>query len=195
MELYDSMATVYVPDLKVVSVELPLNGALTPDFLRSDHASFWARGYKALMLTDGADFRNLNYHTPADTIGALNFTFMSNIVKATVASLCALAKIQNSTSATKQVDGPVQVREFSNDCSLHVSYGWLGKYLFLSTSCEVDAWSALQVFNSEGKLATTFSIAPGTEKIRLPANLSAGVYVAVMRGKQYHATKRFVVID
>lgn len=195
MSMYESMAAQYVPDLKVISVELPLNGILTPDFLRSDHASFWTAGQKALMLTDGANFRNLNYHTPGDTIGALNFTFMSNIVKATVASICELAKIQHSTSAMQQVDGPVQVREISADCSLNVSYGWLGKYLFFSTSCEVEAWSTLQVYNSEGKLATTFSIAPGTQKIRLPANLYAGVYVAVMRGKQYHAAKRFVVID
>jgi len=194
MSVYDSLAAVYVADLKVVSVELPLNGIFTPDFLRSDHASFWTAGQKALMLTDGANFRNHNYHTPADTIGILNFTFMSNIVKATVASICHLAKIQHSSSATRQVDGPVQVREI-NACNISVSYGWLGKYLFLSTSCEVEAWSTLQVYNSEGKLFTTFSIEPGTEKIRLPANLSAGAYVAVMRGKQYYAAKRFVVID
>lgn len=195
MSMYDSMAALYVPGLKVVSVELILNGIFAPDFLRSDHASFWTGGYKALMLTDGANFRNLNYHTPADTVGALNFTFMSNIVKATVASICELAKIQHSTAATKQVSGPVQVREISDDCSMNVSYGWNGKYLFFSTSCEVAAWSTLQVFNSEGKLFTTFSIEPGTEKILLPVNLSPGVYVAVMRGKQYHAAKRFVVID
>lgn len=195
MDVYASKAAQYVPGLKVISVELPFNGILTPDFLRSDHASFWTAGQKALMLTDGANFRNLNYHTPADTVGALNFTFMSNIVKATVASICELAKIQHSTSATKQVDGPVQVREISKDCDLNVSYGWQGTSLFLSASCETGAWSALQVYNSEGRLVTTFSIAPGTQKIRLPAHLSAGVYVAVMRGKQYHAAKRFVVID
>ncbi len=195
MNVFKSNALAYVSDLKVVSIELPVNGIFSPDFRRSDHASFWDAGYNALMLTDGANFRNLNYHTPADTVGILNFTFMSNIVKATVASVCELAKIQHSTSVTKQVDGPVQVRELSSDCSMNVSFGWLGKYLFLSTSCEVEAWSTLQVYNSEGKLATTFSIEPGTQKIRLPANLSAGVYVAVMRGRQYHAAKRFVVID
>lgn len=82
----------YVPQLKALSVEVPQNGQIAPDFRRSDHASFWDKNIKALMLTDGADTRNKAYHTLGDSIDNLNFTFMSNIVKATIATMVVLAK-------------------------------------------------------------------------------------------------------
>lgn len=195
MSVYDSLAALYVPGLKVVSIALPGNGLIAPDFRRSDHASFWDGGYKAVMLTDGANFRNHNYHTPADTLGALNFTFMSNIVKATVASAAELAKPQHSSAATAQISGPVNVQELNDACALQVAAGGNGKFIFLSTACETTTPSTLRLFNAEGKLATTFSIEPGVNKIRLPVNLSPGVYVAVLRGKQQRVAKRFVVID
>ncbi|MFN3532524.1 MAG: M28 family peptidase [Candidatus Brocadia sp.] len=39
---------------------------MIPQTRWSDHASFWNRGYPALMLTDTAMFRNPYYHTPYD---------------------------------------------------------------------------------------------------------------------------------
>ncbi|MBW8049252.1 MAG: M28 family peptidase [Cytophagales bacterium] len=101
---FDSCAAIYVPDLKVISMALPGNGEIAPDFRRSDHARFWDGGYKALMLTDGADFRNQNYHTANDTLGALNFTFMSNVIKATVATIAALAGIQHIATAISGIN-------------------------------------------------------------------------------------------
>lgn len=88
---YTSAAAQYVPDLRVIELEVAGNGQIAPDLRRSDHASFWDSGYKALMITDGADTRNPYYHTPADTIGTLNFEFMANVVKATLATLAGLA--------------------------------------------------------------------------------------------------------
>jgi len=88
---YLDASSEYVPSLKVLSAEVPGTGTLTPDLRRSDHARFWDAGKKALMLTDGADFRNYNYHTPGDTIGTLNFEFMANVVKATIATAAELA--------------------------------------------------------------------------------------------------------
>ncbi len=57
-----------------------------PDLLRSDHAPFWREGIPGLMLTDTADFRYPYYHTPADTIGKLDFDFLTKICKAVVAT-------------------------------------------------------------------------------------------------------------
>ena len=90
---FDSCANYYVPDLRVISLAVPGNGKIAPDLRRSDHANFWDAGYMALMLTDGANFRNPNYHKPSDTISTLNFFFMSNVVKATVATVTKLAGI------------------------------------------------------------------------------------------------------
>ncbi len=90
---FDNYADLYVPELRVISLAVPGNGEIAPDLRRSDHAPFWDAGYRALMLTDGSEFRNFNYHSPSDTLGTLNFRFMSNVVKATVATVSNLAEI------------------------------------------------------------------------------------------------------
>ncbi len=89
--LFVNTSAQYVPALKVIKADVPGTGTIAPDLRRSDHAPFWDASKKALMLTDGADFRNHNYHSPNDTLGALNFTFMSNITKATLATMATLA--------------------------------------------------------------------------------------------------------
>jgi len=85
-------STQYVPELKLVVTEVPGTGTIAPDLRRSDHARFWDAGKQALMLTDGANFRNFNYHTPGDSIGTLNFGFMADVVKATLATAAVLAR-------------------------------------------------------------------------------------------------------
>ncbi|OGS27055.1 MAG: peptidase M28 [Elusimicrobia bacterium RIFOXYB2_FULL_48_7] len=47
----------------------------------SDHLNYWKYGYKAVMVTDTAFFRNPNYHNSTDTIETLNFDKMSEVVK------------------------------------------------------------------------------------------------------------------
>lgn len=86
-----TVASQYVPALRALKTDVPGTGTIAPDFRRSDHAPFWDASKKALMLTDGADFRNANYHTPGDSSQTLNFTFMTNVVKATLATLADLA--------------------------------------------------------------------------------------------------------
>ncbi len=81
----------YVPELRLITASLPGTGTIAPDLRRSDHARFWDAGMQALMLTDAANFRNPNYHTPGDSIGTLNFEFMKNVVKATLATAAELA--------------------------------------------------------------------------------------------------------
>lgn len=88
---YVSASENYVPELKLIVAAVPGNGSIAPDLRRSDHAEFWDEGIQALMLTDGANFRNLNYHTPNDNIETLDFEFMANVVKATIAAAAELA--------------------------------------------------------------------------------------------------------
>jgi len=45
----------------------------TPGVDLSDHAPFWNLGYRAIMITDTAFYRNPHYHEPSDTIDTLNF--------------------------------------------------------------------------------------------------------------------------
>ncbi|MBE9503279.1 MAG: M28 family peptidase [Proteobacteria bacterium] len=47
----------------------------------SDHLNYWNFGYHAVMVTDTAFFRNVNYHEETDTIEKLNFDKMREVVK------------------------------------------------------------------------------------------------------------------
>lgn len=69
------------PDLPVVKLTVPVGGFLLPSVRLSDHASFWHRGYKAVMVTDTAFHRNPHYHRTSDTMDKLDFDFMAQLVK------------------------------------------------------------------------------------------------------------------
>jgi Zn-dependent M28 family amino/carboxypeptidase len=47
----------------------------------SDHASFWDEGFKAVMITDSAFYRNPHYHLSTDTMDTLDYRFMAGVVK------------------------------------------------------------------------------------------------------------------
>jgi hypothetical protein len=72
------------PNLPVVSLTVPLNGWIMPAVRLSDHASFWDKGFRAVMLTDTAFFRNPNYHLPSDTMQTLDFSYMAELVQSLV---------------------------------------------------------------------------------------------------------------
>jgi hypothetical protein len=47
----------------------------------SDHGPFWKMGFRAVMVTDTAFYRNPNYHGAKDTIETLRFDKMSQLVR------------------------------------------------------------------------------------------------------------------
>lgn len=65
--------------------DINVRSLVSPEYMagiyRSDHFSFWRHGYKAIMLTDTAFFRNKNYHQETDTIDTLNFNSMTGVVR------------------------------------------------------------------------------------------------------------------
>jgi Zn-dependent M28 family amino/carboxypeptidase len=69
------------PDLPVVKLTVPGGGFLLPSVGLSDHSSFWHRGYKAVMITDTAFYRNPHYHRTSDTMEKLDYGFMAQLVK------------------------------------------------------------------------------------------------------------------
>ena len=54
-------------------------GLIVPDARKSDHAPFWDRGDRAMMVTDTAHMRNPHYHQPSDRIETLDLDFMAGI--------------------------------------------------------------------------------------------------------------------
>lgn len=84
---FERAAASSTPDLTVRT--LVLDPAVASDIRRSDHAPFWNLGYRALMLTDGANLRNPNYHLPGDTVETLDFVFLARATQAVVAGVAS----------------------------------------------------------------------------------------------------------
>lgn len=61
----------------------PSEGAAVPGWVQgsgwSDQWSFWQLGYKAVMVTDTAPFRNPNYHQPTDTADTINYDHFARV--------------------------------------------------------------------------------------------------------------------
>ncbi|MBL8887178.1 MAG: M20/M25/M40 family metallo-hydrolase [Phycisphaerales bacterium] len=75
--------------------QFPSEGAALPNFIRdvgrSDHWGFWKEGYRALMVTDTANFRNPNYHSATDTPDTLDYNSMARVVEGLEQVLKSLA--------------------------------------------------------------------------------------------------------
>jgi hypothetical protein len=58
----------------------------------SDHLNYWKLDYPAVMVTNTAYLRNLNYHTPYDTGDKLDYTKMALAVKGVFAAVVEISK-------------------------------------------------------------------------------------------------------
>lgn len=78
---------------------LPVYSVTVPDFIPgidySDHRSYWAFGFPAVMVTDTAYYRNSRYHTSADTGDRLDYRRMALTVDAVREALCDVAGVEN----------------------------------------------------------------------------------------------------
>ena len=189
---FDSLSGIYVPALKVTSIVLPNNGLISADFRRSDHANFWDLDVPALLLTDGANFRNLDYHTPNDTVGNLNFTFMSNIVKGTVATIATLAGLQHSS----YVDAGniiASVPESNYVCDVLVFPNPVKNKLTIKTGdCFMQGFN-LTVLDVQGKLVRAEKISAGSQTEISFEKIPSGNYFVVMEDGGKRSVKKVVV--
>jgi aminopeptidase YwaD len=77
----------HVPGLTLVTYRTILRGFVLPLTRLSDNASFWDRGYPALMITDTAFLRNPHYHMATDTADTLDYQFMGQVARAVLAAV------------------------------------------------------------------------------------------------------------
>jgi len=188
-QAFEDAANRYVPELKVISILAPSQWqALTPDLGRSDHAPFWVAGLPALMLTDGSNFRNPYYHTPNDTLGTLNFTFMSQVVKATVAAVAELAGVTHSSSVTTEVNIMTSTNNLA-DCGVTVYPNPIADRISLDLSGCISGETVLELFTISGKSVLHRTLKPGSSAINVQiSGFSPGTYILVIRseGGIYH---------
>lgn len=208
--LFDSCAQVYTPDLNVTSLTIPGNGLIVADLNRSDHAPFWWNGYQALMLTDGSEYRNQQYHTVNDTLGALNMYFMSNIVKATLATVAHFAKINHSGYATSSAFdlnisplSSIKSVELKNNNLLKAYPNPFTNQVTLEYTAEVKGDYVLSIYSAEGKLVRQFiekNKSKGSHQITWNANeqkidLHTGIYTAVLEGGGKKISENIIYLD
>ena len=75
---------------------LPVYSINAPQFVTgvdfSDQRNYWFAGYNAVMITDTAFYRNLNYHTAGDTAEKLDYKRMAMVVEGVYAIVSELAR-------------------------------------------------------------------------------------------------------
>lgn len=83
--LFEHSIDAYTPELPYYSANRI--GGFFADAARSDHSPYWASGYRGVMITDTANFRNPNYHRHTDTLETVDFEFMERVVRAAAAAV------------------------------------------------------------------------------------------------------------
>jgi Zn-dependent M28 family amino/carboxypeptidase len=64
---------------------------IIPGVSLSDHLSFWRRGYRALMVTDTAFYRNPYYHSPRDVPQTLDYPAFARLTEGLTKMVLRLA--------------------------------------------------------------------------------------------------------
>ena len=76
------------------SSDLPLRAHALPGWIPaihlSDHASYWRAGYRAVMATDTAFYRNPHYHRPGDVPATLDYPRLAAAVRGLVGGVGAV---------------------------------------------------------------------------------------------------------
>ncbi|HRJ04155.1 MAG TPA: M28 family peptidase [Ignavibacteria bacterium] len=203
---FDSCARIYTPQLRVLSLATPGNGQSTPDLRRSDHAPFWDAGYKALMLTDGANFRNPNYHTVNDTLGSINFDFFTNNVKAALATVASLAGIQHSSYDVSGFLNVIGISQISSEIPGHFSLGQnypnpfnpKTRIRFSVPSSGKNEALKIAVYDINGRLVSAIAegkFSPGVYETEFDGSkYSSGVYFYRMVTKNYTEVRKLILM-
>ena len=188
-DAFHTAANTYVPDLKVIDIENP-SGLLIPDLWRSDHAPFWGNNIPALMITDGADFRNPYYHTVNDLRIHLDSIFFTNVVKASIATLAELAGVRNCTSATVDILSNTE----DINCAFRIFPNPVGEQIqFSFDNCSVENLN-IQLLDINGTLMLEKEITPNTNSITINRQIiPTGVYFLKIGNEDSFSTKKIII--
>jgi hypothetical protein len=190
---YKEAIDAYIPELNYLVLDIPVPPSNVPDLLRSDHASFWAEGMPAIMLTDGSNFRNPHYHSPADSIGTLNFTFMSRVIKAAVATIAELAEVRHATTAWTDTDFTSAIGE-PLACHLEMTPNPAGDLVsFKLENCTTEKVQ-MNIFNVNGIKMYTLRNETNIEKQEIDvSDWQRGIYMVVIQNGKNKKTQKLIL--
>jgi hypothetical protein len=193
IDAYVAACGAHVQELRIIPLAVPGNGQIAPDLRRSDHAVFWDTGRQALMLTDGSNFRNANYHTPNDVPATIDTAFYTNSVKATLAAAATLAQPINAGYDTYLLGDLVGQHEhherFACTARTHVDRD-RNMLVVRVGDCTADQVTAT-LFDLRGVRIAGKTLRPAAGDHDLPlAGLPNGLYVLVLQHGEQNRTVR-----
>jgi Zn-dependent M28 family amino/carboxypeptidase len=85
-----TLAATYVSEPPVLALKIYFGiEKYFAHLLRSDHTPFWEAGIPSLMWTDTSEFRNPHYHRVSDTPDTLDYDFLTQVTKLTLARVAS----------------------------------------------------------------------------------------------------------
>ena len=178
-DAYAAAAALYVPDLPSVKKLMPALSA-------SDHASFWDYGYSATCNIEDSSISNPYYHRTTDRVSTLSFDFYTDVVKAAVATLAELARIDSVTASAPGAEVALGLKVTPNPGSGKIS---------IRMAAPAGSAGRVSVYDVGGRLvrAITPSVDGGAaEAIWLGddasgAAVSPGIYFVRVEGSDHTA--------
>ena len=150
-------------------------------------------GISALMITDGANFRNACYHTARDTAeDKLTFSFMADVLRATIATAAQMAGSKHGDWATAPFNALVATNSIASaPCNMQVRREE-NRLAILFEQC-TNEQAHLELFNTQGQLLIRSSVQTNadTQWINLPP-LVAGTYIVQVHTHSGTQTALFI---
>ena len=182
---FDAISDTYVPALEKSVAGSPVSA--------SDHASFWAVGYPAMLSIEKEVWNNPYYHQTTDVMANYleYFPFGTNMAKAAIATVAYLA-VPVSTGIGEEhhhaAEGDISVQPLANPVSGSAS---------VSVTIPSGGTVSIGVYDTSGRqvLRSDSELQAGLNQINLNTEtLPPGMYIVRAETPEDHASSRLVVV-
>jgi hypothetical protein len=150
------------------------------------------------MLSDGAATRNFNYHTPGNTIGTLNFDFMTKNVKATLATLEELAiPISGDTDHCDLALLSLNDHSHSDNTNISIYPNPSNGKFTVSIEANKSEKYRLEIYNLDGEIVSKNIYSVNEDKVVNEeidlSNLNKGNYIAIFSTDEFSTSKSIII--
>ncbi|MGD9401286.1 MAG: M20/M25/M40 family metallo-hydrolase [bacterium] len=173
---YGDAAALYVP-----SLDCRIRNS--PGSRSSDHASFWDQGYAAFCSIEDAPPVYPYYHRTTDRYIYIDFDFYEDVVKAAVATLAELARIDSTSAGVPGEFAAAGIRVLPNPCIGGATVELAGR---------VSPQTEVEFFDIRGRLVSKARSEMSGNRVTATWNaedengrpLSPGIYFARVAGSE-----------
>jgi len=165
-----------------------------PGITRSDHRSFWEKGYSAVLLTEeysGGD-SNSRIHTMGDRILYFNLSYFQRMARLAAGSIALLAEIQDPLNVERNETVPPAIeleQNYPNPFNPSTTIGY---------ALPRQSHITLTMFNTLGQQVATLvngEVEPGYHEVQFNASrLASGMYFYRLYAGDFVETKRLMVL-